>query len=1397
MVAYPDPQAGLKARTVVNTWIESLLRYCASTRAVTAGISLLGLAWLGALISPAAAQTAEEEIAAAARPFGGFKQSYGGSDDGGSRLFQDTVDPFTGTLQAHIKPIEVPGNGGLNISVGLAYRMEGLRNTGSSRLSASSSAMFEDTPWSPGAWLLAVAPKVVFRADGTTNPTGVYSLCTPPPGAPAGAPYGFARIFLESADGRPERLFRTAAGQFETATRWRLTCAGTTHVLTSPAGLVYTLGDKTKVQKLGYTIILQTTRVTDLSGNYYDISYTPITVVECSQSSIHSSGAIRVPSTIAASDGRTITFSYDSGNGNCAANARGPRLTSIQAPNATWSFEYYGGTIKSATRNGVTLLYRLSGQLRRVVAPDGTAHSFEYTDICPTTNAAVTTFSCGHQPLTKVTLPTGGQVGYDYRTHFDVNERGYSRYLECDGDETAGCYWNSPQGDVDPGVWNGQIEASAHVYGQPDLLRRYTSDGGSWTYTYDRAIDKAASPGTYDVTTIDGPAGRTVHRFIGLGYFTPAALVGYSRFTNVCNGHAHPAVPSSYCQMRIGGPWQVGLPVDVTTGALSVESYAFVPRVLTTQDSQTAAGRVLLSDGAQVLVPDLQRKTFVVDGATYETIYSNHDQYGNPGTVTQSGPNNGNRTSALTYLNDTSKWIIGKVKDEVSTAGSTARSFDANGKMISFARNGVTTAYTYNSEGNIATIRYPRGLLHTLSSYKRGIARGVSQPESVTISRVVDDAGNITSEIDGEGHATGYSYDGLGRLTSIDYPRGTDASITHTSTSKTMTRGAAVETTTYDGFSRPISISRGGVTHTFRYDSLGRRTFESNPNSTIGVQYAYDALGRLTRLTNPDSTFREFVYGPANLRFRDERSNNTIYSYRAYGDPRTTVLMGITTANLAANITIVRGADDLISSVTQAGLTRSYGYDSRKYITSYSEPEASATTFERDAAGNMTARTVAGVRADYVYDGHNRLTGISYSDGTPAESRSYSRTGRLRTVSSAGVARVLNYDANDNLTGESLTAGSVVMNAQYGYDGDDQLSSTTYPVSNRLVSYSPDALGRPTQASGYITSVSYWPSGLPQQIQYANGVTEEFEQNSRLWPNGLHTRRGSVYYASSAYGYDGVGNVISISDAVDTSRNRTLGYDNLDRLTNAAGPWGAGTISYDGAGNINSQNLGSFSLSYSYDTNNRLTSVAGSRSASYAYDSRGNLAARSGVSYSHDLAGDLRCADCTSPNRTDYTYDGMQRVAVTKAGVTTYEFRGSSGELLAEYTPSVSNRLVEHIYLNGKLIAQRTSDNRPSTAVTVRGAALVNNAGEATIAVNIGGTSPTGTVTFSEGGIVLGTAYVIDGQASISVLGMAFGAHTITVNYSGDAVNSGNVVTLQIKVVDLAWLPAVLDLILN
>jgi hypothetical protein len=72
----------------------------------------------------------------------------------------------------------------------------------------------------------------------------------------------------------------------------------------------------------------------------------------------------------------------------------------------------------------------------------------------------------------------------------------------------------------------------------------------------------------------------------------------------------------------------------------------------------------------------------------------------------------------------------------------------------------------------------------------------------------------------------------------------------------------------------------------------------------------------------------------------------------------------------------------------------------------------------------------------------------------------------------------------------------------------------------------------------------------------------------------------------------------------------------------------------------------------------------------------------------------LRCVNCAdTANKIEHDYDGLnQRVAVTKGGVKTYEVYGSHGHLLAEYTPSQSGKLVEYLYLGGKRIAQRDSD---------------------------------------------------------------------------------------------------------
>lgn len=88
--------------------------------------------------------------------------------------------------------------------------------------------------------------------------------------------------------------------------------------------------------------------------------------------------------------------------------------------------------------------------------------------------------------------------------------------------------------------------------------------------------------------------------------------------------------------------------------------------------------------------------------------------------------------------------------------------------------------------------------------------------------------------------------------------------------------------------------------------------------------------------------------------------------------------------------------------------------------------------------------------------------------------------------------------------------------------------------------------------------------------------------------------------------------------------------------------------------------------------------------------------------------------------------------------------------------------------------------------------------GGGVLSVDVAGNgSPSGMVTFTENGALLGSTYVFDNQASIFLEGLATGLHTITVSYSGDSANEPYSYTFTIRVQNLSWLPSVLDLILN
>jgi hypothetical protein len=57
----------------------------------------------------------------------------------------------------------------------------------------------------------------------------------------------------------------------------------------------------------------------------------------------------------------------------------------------------------------------------------------------------------------------------------------------------------------------------------------------------------------------------------------------------------------------------------------------------------------------------------------------------------------------------------------------------------------------------------------------------------------------------------------------------------------------------------------------------------------------------------------------------------------------------------------------------------------------------------------------------------------------------------------------------------------------------------------------------------------------------------------------------------------------------------------------------------------------------------------------------------------------------------------------------------------------------------------------------------------------VGGLGPTGTMTFNDGAVTLGTAAVHGGEADLVTSFSTAGTHTVTAIYSGDIASAGNI----------------------
>ncbi len=151
-----------------------------------------------------------------------------------------------------------------------------------------------------------------------------------------------------------------------------------------------------------------------------------------------------------------------------------------------------------------------------------------------------------------------------------------------------------------------------------------------------------------------------------------------------------------------------------------------------------------------------------------------------------------------------------------------------------------------------------------------------------------------------------------------------------------------------------------------------------------------------------------------------------------------------------------------------------------------------------------------------------------------------------------------------------------------------------------------------------------------------------------------------------------------------TAKVFNYNYDNMDRLTSKQTAEGTLSYTYDAAGHvasIQSSNAGGASVSYSYDSLNRLQTVVDSRlgTTAYAYDAASNVAT---VTYPNGV-------------QSTFAYDQLNRVTGLATQQTGYVYqRGPAGNLTSAL--ELNNRQMTWNYDGIYRLTSETIANAPS-----------------------------------------------------------------------------------------------------
>jgi RHS repeat-associated protein len=613
-----------------------------------------------------------------------------------------------------------------------------------------------------------------------------------------------------------------------------------------------------------------------------------------------------------------------------------------------------------------------------------------------------------------------------------------------------------------------------------------------------------------------------------------------------------------------------------------------------------------------------------------------------------------------------------------TTRGNVHNQYDSNGNVaFTTDANGNTTNYGYDSSNNL-TSQFsqlgPDTAVTTQYNYNGfGEVLTVTDALGFGTTNAYDSKGNLTSVTTpapngSTASVTKFAYNSLGELTQITDPLNNITTITYTPA----------------GLIYTIKDAQNNVT-TYGYDTHGNRTSVTDALSHQ-TTFTYDAGDRLTQITYPDSTTTQFGYDYRGRRtsVTDQNGKTTTYAYDD-ADRLTSV------TDAASNVTQYGyDTESNLTSITDAnGHQTMFTYDAYGRVTQANFPSTLTETYAYDANNNLTSKTDRkGQTIQYVYDALNRLTRKVYPDSTEAD-YVYDLVGKILSVNDPTGSYSFAYDNMGRLTGTTTSYSFLTgrnFTTSYSYDKASNRTGFTDPESGSTA-YVYDTLNRlqtltpPSAITTGSFGFSYDALSRRTQMTRPNNVAANYTYDnlSRL-QSVLHQLSGSTIDGAS-YGLDSAGNRTSKTDYY-AGATSSYAYDAIYELTGVTqGTNTTESYTYDPVGNrLSSLGVSPYSVNvsnqlsstpnatYTYDSNgNTLTKVVGSNTTSYTWDFENRLTSvtlpGSGgtVTFKYDPFG-RRIYKSSSSGTSIYAYDGDDLVEETN----------SAGAAVARYSQGLN-----------------------------------------------------------------------------------------------------------------------------